>query len=144
MAIRCLKTAYGENIPHKQKIKIAKIYARTQRFEKGIEYLDAAYKAKPSAQLLFEKGRMLYDAMEYKKAITALEQCIKMDPEFGQAYILAGFSAWNISDFKKARSSFAGASTLPKFRTQANDAVTVLDDLMAAMSEKAELTSMDN
>ncbi len=137
MAIRCMETAYGNNIPHKQKIKIAQIYARTQRFDKGIEYLDAAYKAKPSAQLLFEKGRMLYDAMEYKKAIAVLEACSKMDPKFGQAYILAGFSAWNINDFAKARSSFAGASTLPKFREQANDAVLVLDDLMTAMSEKA-------
>ena len=144
MAIRCLETAYGNNIPHKQKIKIARIYARTQRFEKGIKYLNEAYKAKPDPQLLFEKGRMLYDAMEYKKAITTLEECTKMAPKFGQAYILAGFAAWNMNDFKKARSSFAGASTLPKFRTQANDAVTVLDDLMAAMSEKAELKSIDN
>jgi len=144
MAIRCLKTAYGKDIPHKQKIKIARIYARTQRFDKGIEYLNKAYKAKPDPQLLFEKGRMLYDAMEYKKAIAALEECTQKDPKFGQAYILAGFAAWNMNDFVKARSSFAGASTLPKFRTQANDAVTVLDDLMAAMSEKAELKSIDN
>jgi len=144
MAIRCLETAYGNNIPHKQKIKIARIYARTQRFEKGIEYIDKAYKAKPDPQLLFEKGRMLYDAMEYKKAIAALEECTKIEPKFGQAYILAGFAAWNIKDFKKARSSFAGASTLPKFRAQANDAVLVLDDLMAAMSEKAELKPVDN
>ncbi len=144
MAIRCLETAYGKNIPHKQKIKIARIYARTLRFDKGIKYLNEAYKAKPDPQLLFEKGRMLYDAMEYKKAIATLEQCTQKDPKFGQAYILAGFAAWNINDFKKARSCFAGASTLPKFRTQANDAVTVLDDLMAAMSEKAELKSIDN
>ncbi len=136
MAARCLKAGYGKDIPYEQKIKIAQIYARTQRFDKGVAYLDAAIKTKPSAQLLFDKGRMLYDAMAYEKAISALEACTKMDPKFGQAYILAGFAAWNMNNFQKARSAFARASTLPEQREQANDAVLVLDDLMAAMSEK--------
>jgi len=139
MAIRCMKTAYGNKIPNKKKIRIAQLYARTQRFNKGIKYLDAAFRNSPSAQLLFEKGRMLYDAMQYEDAIAALKACTKMDPKFGDAYILAGFSAWNINEFAKARTSFAGASTLPKFSAQANDAVLVLDDLMAAMSEKANI-----
>jgi len=77
--------------------------------------------------------------MQYEDAIAALKACTKMDPKFGDAYILAGFSAWNINEFAKARTSFAGASTLPKFSAQANDAVLVLDDLMAAMSEKANI-----
>ncbi len=132
MAIRCMKTAYGNDIPNKKKIRIAQIYARTHRFDKGIKYLNDAFKSKPSAKILFEKGRMLYDAMRYKEAIKAFEACTKMDPKFGDAYIVAGFAAWNMNDFSKARSSFAGASTLPKFRLQANDAVSVLDDLMEA------------
>ncbi|MEN8210100.1 MAG: tetratricopeptide repeat protein [Thermodesulfobacteriota bacterium] len=137
MAARCTQKAFGNNIPEKQKIRLARIYARTQRFDKGISYLNAAYKENPSAQLLFEKGRMLYDAGRYKEAIEVFAACTKMDKKLGNAYILAGFAAWNIKAFEKARSFFAAATVLPKHREQANDAVLVLDDLMAAMSETA-------
>jgi tetratricopeptide (TPR) repeat protein len=141
MAIRCMDAAYGPEIPNERKVEIAHIYARTQRFDKGMEYLSEAIKEKPSADLLFQKGKILYDAMKYEAAIVILDQCIKMDPKYGDAYILAGFAAWNIKKFHKARSEFAGASILPKFREQANDAVSVLDDLMAAMTENPKLDS---
>ncbi len=89
-----------------------------------------------TAELYYEKGSLLYDAMRYKEAIGALEMCAKLDPNHGQAHLLAGFAAWNLSAWEKSRSSFAKATTLPKFRDQANNAVMVLDDLMAALSEK--------
>lgn len=135
MAVRCMQAAYGKKIPAEKEAKIAGIYARTLRFDQAINYLDEAFKKSPSADLLYQKGRMLYDAMRYEEAIAVLKQCSDLDPGFGQAYILAGFAAWNIQAWAKARTAFVGASTLPKFRDQANDAISVLDDLMAQMSE---------
>ncbi len=139
MALRRMEVAYGDEIPTKSKIRMARIYASTQRFDKAIQYLDEAFNETPSADFLFLKGRLLYDAMRFNEAITVLDQCVQMDPKFGDAYILAGFAAWNIKEYTKARSAFAGATILPKYRAQANDAVSVLDDLMAAMSEEAKL-----
>ena len=138
MAIRCMEFAYPAKMPEKRKAKIAATYARTLRFEEAMKYLDEALREKPSADLLFEKGRVLYDAMRYEEAIVALEQCSKMDPQYGQAYILAGFAAWNMKQWEQARSAFVKASVLPKFRDQANDAVGVLDDLMTAMADQAK------
>ena len=136
MSIRCMKSAYGDKIPEGRKIRIAKTYARTQRFQEAVKCLNAAIEKSPTAALYYEKGRILYDAMEYEDAIGALDMCAKLDPNYGQAHILAGFAAWNLNAWEKSRSCFAKATTLPKYRDQANDAVKVLDDLMAALSEK--------
>ena len=136
MSIRCMESAYDGQIPVERKIKIAKTYARTERFKEAIKYLNMAVEKNPTAELYYQKGRIFYDAMRYKEAIEALELCTNLDPNYGQAHILAGFAAWNLSAWEKSRSCFAKATTLPKYRDQANDAVKVLDDLMAALSEK--------
>jgi tetratricopeptide (TPR) repeat protein len=138
MAIRCMEYAYPGKMPGDRMAKIASTYARTQRFDKAMEIIEDALEQGPSADLYFEKGRLLYDAMRYEEAIVALEQCSKMDPKHGQAYILAGFAAWNMKQWEQARSAFVKASVLPKFRDQANDAVGVLDDLMTAMAEQGK------
>ncbi len=136
MAIRCMEYAYPTQMPGERMAKIAATYARTHRFDEAMEFIDDALKQAPTADLYFEKGRLLYDDMRYEEAIAALEQCWGLNPEYGQAYILAGFSAWNMKQWARARSAFSKASVLPKFRDQANDAVGVLDDLMAAMAEE--------
>jgi hypothetical protein len=61
-----------------------------------------------------------------------------MDPQYGQAYILTGFAAWNVKQWERARSAFVKASVLPRFRDQANDAIGVLDDLVTAMAEQGK------
>ena len=136
MAIRCMESAYSGNLPDKEIIKISSLYARTQRYDKALAYLEKAIEKAPSASFYFEKGRLLYDAMRYKEAVAALNTCTALDPRHGQAYILAGFAAWNLKQWDTSRSHFAKASTLPKCRDQANEAILVLDDLIAAFSEK--------
>jgi len=130
MAIRCMEAGYGSEIPYDKQLKIARVYARTRRFDEAIAKVDDAYRKNPTATVLLEKGRLLYDAMRYPDTIEALEACVKIDPKQGEAWVLIGFAAWNLKKWDKARSAFASASTLPKYREQANDAVAVLDDLM--------------
>jgi tetratricopeptide (TPR) repeat protein len=138
MAIRCMEYAYPRKMPASQKAKVAATYARTLRLDEALTSIEEALQGNPSPDLFFEKGRLLYDAMRFEEAISALEQCARLDPQYGQAYVLAGFAAWNMKQWERARSAFARASVLPKFRDQANDAVAVLDDLMATLAEKQD------
>lgn len=80
MAIRWMEAAYGKQRLDKRKVQIATIYARTQRFGQAVTYLDAANQQNPSPKLIFEKGRMLYDAGRYQEAMAVLESCTEMNP----------------------------------------------------------------
>ncbi len=136
MAVRCMNQAYNANPPDEEIIKISEIYAKTLRFTDALKYLDQAIEKHPSASLYYEKGELLYNALKYRQAITALNTCTKLDPGFSRAYILKGFSAWNLKQWDASRSFFAKASTFPACSAQANEAVLVLDDLIAALEEK--------
>jgi tetratricopeptide (TPR) repeat protein len=135
MAIRCMEEGYKGSIPPEGYRKIADAYARTQRFDFAVKYLDEAFKKDPTARLLFEKGRLLYDAMRYKEAIEVLKECVRMDPKSGEAFMVMGFAAWNLKEWEEARSAFSNASQVPKYREQALQGVAVMDDLIGARSE---------
>lgn len=141
MAIRCMKAAYGKEIPVDKLLKIARTYARTWRFEEAVKTVEEAYRKNPEIAVLLEKGRLLYDARHYAEAIPALQECVTRDPGQGEAWVLMGFSAWNLKKWEEARKAFVSASSLPKYRDQANDAVSVLDDMMEAMKRASDETS---
>ena len=142
MGVRCIKNAYGDNIPADKMVKIASALARTRRFHEAVKWVDKAYDRNKKASVLLEKGRILYEERRYKEAQAVLEQCNKLDPKNGQAWILSGFTAWNLQNWSKARDAFASAAELPKYKAQAGDAVSILDDLIEAQ-KRTDQSSID-
>jgi tetratricopeptide (TPR) repeat protein len=138
MAIRCMKAAYGNEIPADKMLKIARNYARTMRFDEAVKTVEEAYRKKPEVSLILEKGRLLYDAGNYTEAISALRECVKSDPQQGDAWVLMGFAHWNLKKWEEARSAFVSASNFAKYRDQANDAVGVLDNMLEAMKRSTD------
>jgi tetratricopeptide (TPR) repeat protein len=130
MSVRCLKEAYKEAKDAEGFVRMAQAYKSTFRYDEATKILDEGFKKNPSADLLFEKGRVLYDATRFREAIDAFKECVKLDPKRGEAYTLMGFAAWSLMDWDEARTAFADASRLPKFRVQSNSAIDVLDRLI--------------
>ncbi len=139
MSARCLKEAYKGDKDTDGFIRIAQAYKSALRYDDAIKILDEGCKKNPSAKLFFEKGRVLYDAARFREAIGAFNECVKLDPKRGDAYTLMGFSAWSLKDWDAARTAFADASRLPKYRAQSNSAIDVLDRIIDERDEvKAE------
>jgi len=136
-AAKSLEKILARNPANKDEItqKIVEIYKRAQRFDKALSYLDSMIAEKPSAKLYFEKGRLFYDNRKMEDAITALDEAIKIDPKMGQAIILKGFAAWYLKDWNRARRAFNAASDIKSVRSQAEDAIAVLEDLENAKRE---------
>jgi cytochrome c-type biogenesis protein CcmH/NrfG len=135
MAVRCMKAGHEGAMPAKAHMRISQAYARTQRFDDALKHMDEALKKDSNADVLMEKGRLLYDATRYKEAIEVLEECVRMDKEKGEAYMLMGFAAWNLRDWEGARTAFANASRVPQHRANALDGVAVMDDIIASIED---------
>lgn len=110
-------------------IKVADAYVRARHIDKAVSYLDNIISKKPTSKLLLEKGRLLYDARRNKEAIKALDECIALDPKMGEAYIMKGFIAWDLKDWKTAREAFNKAQISEDYRNQALEAMDVMDAL---------------
>ncbi|MDB9823127.1 tetratricopeptide repeat protein, partial [Deltaproteobacteria bacterium] len=116
-------------------IKIAKAYASTHRVEKAVAYLDKIISQKPSATLVLEKARVLYDARRNMEAIQVFDECIAIDSTQYEAYMLKGFAAWDLEDWDTARDAFEQARNSKEYGVQAKDAIAVMDDLDRAQEE---------
>lgn len=136
MEARCMEKAYEGNDEPKGYIRIAKAYEDALRYDEALKTLNEGIKKNPgSADLLFEKGLLLYHAMRFREAIEAFRECVKLDRKRGEAYTLMGFAAWSMKDWDGARSAFADASRIPKFSAQAKGAIESLDKLIEIRNE---------
>lgn len=127
---RSLEQAYKKDKPEKGYLKIVDYYARAQRYDRAISYIDELIKKGPTAFLLMEKGKRLYDAGRLNDAIKAFEECVELDPKQGEAHLLMGFAAWDLKKWNEAKRAFSYAGKIKKYRYQAEDAIAILDDLM--------------
>jgi tetratricopeptide (TPR) repeat protein len=116
-------------------IKIAQAYEATLRVDEAVSFLDSVISKNPSKKLLFEKAKILYDARRNKEAIKALDECLKVDPDNGYAYVLKGFAAWDMEDWKKMKEAFTMAQDFSEYKIQAREALAVIEDLERARSE---------
>ena len=139
MSARCLKEAYKGDKDEEGFIRTAQAYTSALRYDEAIKILDEGFKENPSAGLLFEKGRVLYDAARFREAIDTFKECVKLDPKHGEAYILMGSAAWSLKDWDAARTAFADASRLPKYRAQANNMIDYFDRIINERDEVEEL-----
>jgi tetratricopeptide (TPR) repeat protein len=122
-------------------LQLVEFYARAQRFDTAIDFLDKMIAVEKTAKLFLEKGKIEYDAGRTRKAIKAWGDCIEADSKEGDCRILKGFAEWDLKDWDDARETFEGALALDKYRLQAEDAIAVLEDLEAA---KYDPDSPDN
>ncbi len=140
MGARCYKEAYRGDSDEKGYLDISRIYQRGYRYDEAVKVLDEGImKNQKSSTLLFEKGRVLYEARRYKESVEALKDCVKAAPESGDAYFQMGLSAWTIKDWDTARTAFVKAEQLSeKYRVQCSSVISILDELN---EEKAEVGS---
>jgi tetratricopeptide (TPR) repeat protein len=135
MEARCYQEAYKGDDDPKGYIRIAKAYEDALRYDEAIKTLDEGIRKNPSADLLFEKGQLLYRAARFKEAIEALKECVKLDRKRGDAYTIMGFSAWMLKDWDEARTAFANASRIPKYKAQSNSYIEALKPLIEIRDE---------
>ena len=136
MEARCWKEAYKGDDDPKGYIRLAKAYKDALRYDEAVRVLDEGIKKNPnSAEILFEKGLLLYHAARFKDSIEAFKQCVKVDRKRGDAYTYMGFAAWSLKDWDEARTAFANASRIPKYKNQANSAMEALKPLIALRDE---------
>ena len=135
MEARCYEEAYkGDNDP-KGYIRIAKAYEDALSYDEAIKTLDEGIKKNRSADLLFEKGMVLFHAVRFREAINAFKECVKLDRRRGEAYTFMGFAAWSLKSWDEARTAFSDASRIPKYSAQAKSAMDALDSLIKLRDE---------
>lgn len=133
-----LVQGYKQEITEEGYLRIADYYSRAQRYDKAVSYVDALLQEKKTPDLLLEKGKRLYDGGRLSEAIKTLQDCVKLDPEQAEAYLLIGFASWDLEKWSQARKAFTNAQNKEEFRFQAEDAIAIIDDMMSVRIQEGD------
>lgn len=116
-------------------IMVADAYARGMRVDEAIAYIDAAPSKGANLQLLLKKGRILLEARRNQAAIAVFDECLSMNPKAWEAYLMKGWAAWDLKDWKTAKRAFTKALSSKAYKDQARDALEMLASLDEARSK---------
>ncbi len=99
--------------------KLTSAYISAHRPAKALETLKRVLEKKPTSNLWFMMGQMLYQKYNFDKACNAFKQSTRLNPKNGRAYLMVGYCALQMNKKKIARTAFEKAIQFPKQKKMA-------------------------
>ncbi|MBF0646648.1 tetratricopeptide repeat protein [Desulfuromonas acetoxidans] len=126
-----LKRAYQDTPTPENSLKIARLYHQGYAYDEALAEVDAALHRSPkNSELHSLKAQLLYDRGSY-------QQLLALSPTTARPrqHLLQGYAAWHLGQWETARTHFKQALGDRRFRSQARNALDVLDLLAQAEQE---------
>lgn len=119
-----------------QKQMIQRLVTAYRQLDKSDQALTLLNRVDPKAcdpEMLMLKGDLLYEAKAFKAADEAFRMAARNDcPQKGQAWLMAGYAAWQHNDLEASHSAFKKAARFKRHRK----------DALAAMAQLERTTPM--
>lgn len=114
---------------HRQMIdRLVYAYRQMGRGDKALAVLNRLDPQAGNPELLLLKGDVLYETKNYKAADKAFRSAaLKNCSQKGQAWLMAGYAAWQCNDIVASRSAFERAAQYKRHRKDALAAIAQLD-----------------
>ena len=113
--------------------RLVAAYRQLGKSDQALALLDRFDPNASDPELLLLKGDLLYEAKAFESANKAYCRAARSDcPRKGQAWLMAGYAAWQHNDMNASRSAFEKAARFKRHRK----------DAMAAMAQLERTTQM--
>lgn len=134
MAAQTLQRAYGNSPDKDQALKVAALLASAGRTRQAVNYLSRHCSGGP---VELEKGRILYQSRDFKKAETVLRKLVAKQNQPEARFYLA-LCAWERKDWKTAKAELTRVAGQQQFKSRARAYLAVLSDLDEVRKEAME------
>ena len=123
-----LLTDPADQVTDKQLMqRLVAAYRQLDMSETAVERIDRFFPDNNDPELLMLKGDLLYTLKRFKDAdITYRRAARKNSQRAGQAWLMAGYAAWQQNDVTASRKAFEQAA---RFKRQRKDAMTAMAQL---------------
>jgi len=106
--------------------KLISAYRQAGRYDEALALLDRHWADDPAKRLL--RADLLYSARRFAEAAEAYRQtALKSKEAAGQAWLMAGYAAWQVNDLETSRQAFRRASRFPRQKKAALSAIEQLE-----------------
>ncbi|ACL05289.1 TPR repeat-containing protein [Desulfatibacillum aliphaticivorans] len=122
---------YEQSLKSKQNpdviLKIADAFHRTGKLREALDWLDKALEQDQENTILLSRAYILYDMKDYSNAATAFKTAVPLAKKPGQAWLMAGFAAYNANNLGNAKEFLKNAE---KYQYSKKTASTLLSHIM--------------
>ncbi len=126
-----LTRAYGTAPAAQQSLEIARLYHQGYAHDQALKVVDSALQRTPKDEELHSfKAQLLYDRGSYQQLLS-----LAATSATPRRHLLQGYAAWQLGQWQTARNHFKQALSDRRFRSQARNALDVLDLLAQAERE---------
>lgn len=113
--------------------RIVQGYLRLHRPEKALKWVEKGLLEEKNPRLMLLKGDLLYELERYREAAVAFETAAREKINPGRAWLMAGYSAWNMKDPVRTRRAFKHAARYSRQKQAALKALRQLDQETASI-----------
>jgi tetratricopeptide (TPR) repeat protein len=122
---------FYESLPDKEKNAdmvrhLASGYLGLHQSDRALAAVEKGLQDTGDDILLMLKGRILYEMKEYKAAARVFETAALKKNHPGEAWLMLGYAAWNLTDTKRARHAFHQAAKFPAQQKNAKKMLAML------------------
>ncbi len=108
--------------------KLVSACRQTARYDEALAWLERHPASGRDPQLLMLRADLLYNARRFADAADAYRQAAQTDPRAaGQAWLMAGYAAWQSNDLETSRRAFHQASGFSQHRKAALAAMAQME-----------------
>jgi tetratricopeptide (TPR) repeat protein len=123
--------------------RLGRYYADALRIEKAVQWMDKALKQKDDPEWQMEKAHFLYAHGRYAQCREAALQAAGTGSEQGEAWMLAGYAAWQDQNWQKAKSAFVQAKKRPQTAVRASSCLQAVQQILDS-EQKIRMVKMQN
>lgn len=131
LGIPARAVSFYEDLPGKEKdagvVKhLASGYLGLHQPERALAAVEKGLRDIKDDELLMLKGRILYEMGKYKAAVRVFEKATSGKIHPGEAWLMLGYAAWNMTDKKRAKHAFIQAAKFPAHQKSAKKMLAML------------------
>jgi tetratricopeptide (TPR) repeat protein len=109
-------------------LRLVNAYRQLGRAEMALDLLNRFNPGQSHPELLMVKGDLLYEIKQYRTATLTYRRVAHSNfDQKGQAWLMAGYAAWQQNDLEGSRRAFAQAARFKRHRKDALAAIAQLD-----------------
>ena len=131
VAVKALHHGLAENPEPEHCWRMGRLYAEALRVDAAVQWMDRALARKDNPEWRLEKARLLYAHERYAQSRKAAVQAAKTDfQQQGQAWLLAGYAAWQEQDWIGAKNAFARAERIEETASRAASCLQTVERIL--------------
>lgn len=141
MAVKAMDKGLGDEPDARHYWRMGQLYAQALRIDEAVKWMDRALAVKDNPDWHLDQARLLYTHERFARCREAARQAVETGSEQqGEAWMLAGYAAWQEQDWDGARQAFAQAK---KSKQTASRAATCLQTVERILESERKIRLAD-